>query len=141
MNHIIMGALASLLLAGVVREQTHLISGQPDALLTGDVERGELLYPRRCGACHSTDQNRIGPKHRNVFGRKAGSVEDYSYSNALKEIDVVWTEATLDLWLQNPAKMAPGTTMGFRLTDAQERADIISYLRAASDDAAPALKK
>ena len=71
--------------------------------------------------------------HRNTYGSKAGSVENFAYSKALDELDVVWNEASLDAWLQNPSAMAPGTRMGFRLTDEQERADIIAYLRTVSE--------
>lgn len=137
MNCLLQGAVIGVMLAGAAMagEQTPATYSSSPSMLTGDAVRGEHLYARRCGACHSVDQNRIGPMHRNVFGRKAGAVEGYSYSKALRKLDVVWSEATLDLWLENPAKMAPGTMMGFRLADAQERADIISYLRTISDAA------
>jgi cytochrome c len=64
-----------------------------------------------------------------VFGRRAGSVPDFHYSDALKKSGIVWTEQTLDKWLQSPVKMVPGTAMGFQLRDAQERADVIAYLK------------
>ena len=51
--------------------------------VSGDAKRGEKIYTAKCGACHSVDQNRIGPKHRGVYGRAAGGVEDYAYSTAL----------------------------------------------------------
>lgn len=91
--------------------------------------RGAALYDAKCGGCHSLDANRVGPKHRGVFGRKAGAVPDYHYSVALKKSNIVWTAQALDCWLQNPTAMVPGTKMGFRLSNAQERADIISYLK------------
>jgi cytochrome c len=75
------------------------------------------------------DANRIGPKHRGVFGRKSGTVPGFHYSAALKKLNVVWNAQTLDRWLQNPAAMARGTAMGYRLTVAQERADVIAYLK------------
>ncbi|MGN6516321.1 MAG: c-type cytochrome, partial [Rhizomicrobium sp.] len=75
------------------------------------------------------DENRIGPKHRGVFGRKAGSVADFNYTAALKKSGIVWNEKTLDQWLQGPTKMVPGTAMGFQLRDPQERADVIAYLK------------
>ena len=92
---------------------------------------------RRCGACHSLDQNRVGPKHRNVYGRQAGSVEGFPYSNALRNLDVVWDGETLDAWLANPVAFAPGTSMGFRLTDAEERRAIIAYLRSLTTPSDP----
>ena len=95
----------------------------------GNSVRGADIYEAKCGACHSLDANRIGPKHRDVFGRKSGVVPGFHYSEALKKLNVDWNEQTLDRWLQNPTAMARGTAMGYRLTVAQERADVIAYLR------------
>lgn len=87
------------------------------------------MYETKCGACHSLDSNRIGPAHRGVFGRKAGSVSNYAYSPTLKTSGLVWTSANLDLWLSGPTKMVKGTKMGFQLASPQDRADVIAYLR------------
>lgn len=94
----------------------------------GDPVKGQQLYERKCGGCHSPDMNRIGPRHIGVFGRKAGSLADYSYSAALKKSDLIWDAATLDKWLQGPPKLVPGTKMGFSLADAKERQDVIGYV-------------
>ncbi|WP_411819558.1 c-type cytochrome [Hyphococcus formosus] len=102
-------------------------------LQTGDSARGEVLYKQRCGACHSLNQNRIGPMHKSVYGSKSASVEGFPYSQALRDLNVTWEAAQLDRWLQNPTEMAPGTRMGFRLRDAQARADIIAYLKTISE--------
>lgn len=101
----------------------------PAASPPGNPSRGAEIYEAKCGACHSLDQNRIGPKHRGVFGRKAGAVPDFHYTDALKKSGIVWNEKTLDQWLQGPTKMVPGTAMGFQLRDSQERADVIAYLK------------
>ena len=127
---------AVLLVGAIAGDEQQNFESKVSPEIEGDAGRGESLYQRRCGACHSIDQNRIGPKHQNTFGSKAGAVEGFAYSKALKELDVVWNEAALDEWLQNPSAMAPGTRMGFRLTDEQERADIIAYLRQVSEAAA-----
>jgi cytochrome c len=95
----------------------------------GNSVRGADIYEAKCGACHSLDANRIGPKHRDVFGRKSASVPGFHYSEALKKLNVVWNAQTLDRWLQNPTAMARGTAMGYRLGSAQERADVIAYLK------------
>jgi cytochrome c len=100
----------------------------PPALAAGDAARGEQVY-ERCQACHSPDANRVGPLHRGVVGRRAGSVPDFSYSAALKAAGFAWDEPQLDRWLTNPQAMVPGQRMGFRLNDAQERADVIAYLK------------
>jgi cytochrome c len=101
----------------------------PATLPPGNASRGAEVYEAKCGACHSLDANRIGPKHRGVFGRKAGSVADFHYTPELKKSGIVWTAQNLDTWLQSPVKMVPGTAMGFQLRDAQERADVIAYLQ------------
>jgi cytochrome c len=76
------------------------------------------------------------PRHIGLFGRKAGSLPDYSYSVALKNSGIVWDEHTLDRWLQGPSTMVPGTEMIFAgLADPQERADVIAYLKEATKPA------
>jgi cytochrome c len=97
-------------------------------LPTGDPLRGKALY-QGCAACHSIDENDLGPRHRGVVGRPAGSIADYNYSPALKSSGLTWDEATLDRWLTNPSALVPGTKMFFKIDDAQSRADVISYLK------------
>lgn len=104
-------------------------SASPDAVSESAIIEGEKLYKRRCGGCHSLDSNRIGPRHRGVYGRKAGTVPDYKYSKALRNLDAVWRDDTLDKWLTNPTAYAKGTSMGFRLPKAAERHTIIQYLK------------
>jgi cytochrome c len=95
---------------------------------SGDAAHGAKVY-LDCILCHSLDKNDIGPKHRGVFGRKAGSVPDYDYSAALKTSNIVWNETTLDQWLTDPQALVPGTKMVFSLDDAQDRADVIAFLK------------
>jgi cytochrome c len=95
---------------------------------SGDAAHGETVY-RDCMICHSLDKNEIGPKHRDVFGRKAGAVPGYDYSAALKASNIVWNEATLDVWLADPQAVVPGTKMTFSLDDAHDRADVIAFLK------------
>lgn len=98
-------------------------------LPAGNPTRGADIYETKCGACHSLDANRIGPKHRGVYGRKAGSVADFNYTPALKKSGIVWNEQTLDRWLQGPTNLVPGTAMALSLSSAQDRADVIAYLK------------
>jgi cytochrome c len=95
---------------------------------TGDPTRGKALY-QGCAACHSIDENDLGPRHRGVVGRPAGSIADYNYSPALKNSGLTWDETTLDRWLTNPSELVPGTKMFFKIDDAQSRADVIAYLK------------
>jgi cytochrome c len=96
--------------------------------LSGDSSRGKVLY-QACQACHSIDENDLGPKHRGVVGRPAGIIADYVYSAALKSSGLTWDEATLDRWLTNPSALVPGTKMFYQVADAQSRADIIAFLK------------
>ncbi|WP_024275300.1 c-type cytochrome [Hyphomicrobium sp. 802] len=100
----------------------------PSARAAPSAAHGEDIY-QSCQDCHSLDTNDVGPKHRGVFGRKAGAVPDYSYSVALKTSGIVWTEDTLDKWLADPQKLVPGAKMFFHLDAAQDRADVIEYLK------------
>ena len=94
-----------------------------------DAARGKQLYESRCIGCHSIGENRVGPAHKGVFGRKAGSVKGYDYSAALKSSRLIWNERTLDRWLANPEALIPGQKMGFTVPDQRDRVDIIEYLR------------
>jgi cytochrome c len=107
----------------------HQASPQQSPLPDGDPVRGARLYKRVCAACHSLDANRVGPMHRGVVGRPVASVKEFYYSKALSAQNFVWDEASLDRWLENPPGMVPGTAMGIRVRLAEDRADIIAYLR------------
>jgi cytochrome c len=98
------------------------------SLAAGDAAHGAKVY-QDCMICHSLDKNEIGPKHRNVFDNRAGNVPDYDYSAALRASNIVWNETTLDKWLTDPQAFVPGTKMTFSVDDAQDRADVIAYLK------------
>jgi cytochrome c len=108
-----------------------LLAAQAFFSHAADAGRGKQLYESRCIGCHSIDENRVGPAHRGVFGRKAGSAKDYDYSPAVRKSKLVWNERTLDRWLSNPEATIPGQKMGFAVPSIQDRADIIEYLRTA----------
>jgi cytochrome c len=121
-----MNLVACAIAAGVFIAGASLASENSPVL--GDPVRGKTLY-QGCEACHSINDNDLGPRHRGVVGRRAGSVEDYSYSIALKNSGLTWNEANLDRWLTNPSALVPGTKMFFQIADAQSRADIIAFLK------------
>lgn len=98
------------------------------ATLKGDPVRGRTLH-EGCIDCHFIDAEDVGPRHRGVVGRRAGIVKGYGYSLALKNSGLTWDEATLDRWLIDPSALVPGTKMLFKVDDAQDRADIIAYLK------------
>ena len=94
--------------------------------------RGEQLYAR-CLACHALAYDRVGPRHCGLFGRLAGSVPDFEYSPAMKHSNITWNDKTLDRFLAKPLAMVPGSTMTYDgVPDAQERADLIAYLKQAN---------
>lgn len=94
----------------------------------GDPVSGGRLYQQRCAGCHTLDADRVGPRHRGVVGRKAGSVASFAYSPALKNADIVWNAETLDRWLADPQSVLPGQKMNVLTKDAAVRADIIAFL-------------
>ena len=98
------------------------------ALAEGDSARGRELYETRCIGCHSIEADRIGPRHRGLIGRRAGSVEGFDYSPALRAATLVWDATTLDRWLAGPEAAIPGQRMNYTVNDARDRADLIAYL-------------
>jgi len=102
------------------------------ALAAGDADVGLALYKARCSACHSLDYNGVGPAHRGVFERGAALAPGFAYSDALKSSHLIWDEASLERWLADPEKVAPGQRMGINVPDAKDRADLIAYLKKAS---------
>jgi cytochrome c len=99
---------------------------------SGNATNGKVLFEKRCTGCHTLDKNKEGPHLRGVYGRKAGSVADFTYSDQLKALNVTWDEVSLDKWLTNPDAVAPDNDMAFRVSNPQERADIIQFLRVSS---------
>ena len=99
----------------------------------GDPNSGEAIYSR-CAACHSLAYDRTGPRHCGLFGRRAGSVQGFNYSAAMKRSKIVWNPKTLDRFLASPQAMVPGTAMGYAgIADRKERADLIAWLQQAND--------
>ena len=97
---------------------------------TGDAAAGRQVF-RKCQACHSLDagKNILGPSLAGVMGRKAGSMEGYNYSPAMKQANITWDPKTLDAYLADPGKTLPGNKMPFPgLKTDHDRADIIAFL-------------
>ncbi|HCF25020.1 MULTISPECIES: c-type cytochrome [unclassified Novosphingobium] len=103
------------------------------AAVVGDAAKGQKSFAK-CAACHNATPggpNGIGPNLAGVMGEGVAQGRGgYAFSDALKAKGGKWDEATMDAWLTDPAKFAPGTKMSFAgLSDAQERANIIAYLK------------
>ncbi|WP_394789024.1 c-type cytochrome [Rhodoferax sp.] len=92
------------------------------------VSHGQALYAAHCAACHTVDTNNTGPMHLGVVGRKAGSVQGFDYTPALRHSQLVWTRANLLAWLEDPEALIPGQGMDFSLPAARDREDIVAYL-------------
>lgn len=96
-----------------------------------DARHGQQLFVV-CQACHTIDKggaNSIGPNLFGVAGRKAASLKGFSYSTALTNAKITWTNDKLKQWVTNPAKMVPGTRMTFAgFSDQAKAGDIVAYL-------------
>lgn len=93
--------------------------------------RGAAIY-ERCLACHALAYDRTGPRHCGLFGRRAGTIPNFPYSDAMRRSKVIWSDNTLDSFLANPLQAMPGTAMGYAgVTNREERAALIAYLKAA----------
>jgi cytochrome c len=102
-----------------------------------DMDAGELQLQRKCSVCHTLEadgKNRAGPTLYGVFGRKAGSLPGYPYSDGLKNSDIVWTEETIaELFDHGPDVVTPGSKMPLqRMTDAGARDALIAFLKEAT---------
>lgn len=97
--------------------------------LAQDAAKGKAVFESRCIACHSLATNRVGPALGTVFGRKAGTNPGFGYSPALKAAGHVWDAEKLETWLANPQAFLRGAAMPFRLGNAEERRNVVAYLR------------
>jgi cytochrome c len=95
----------------------------------GDAAHGKLAFEKRCTGCHALEVDREGPRLAGVYGRKAGSVAGFSYSAGLKGSGIIWDEATLERWLSDPDLMVKDNNMSFSVPKAEERRDLIAYLK------------
>jgi cytochrome c len=96
---------------------------------SGDPAKGKAVF-EQCAACHSLDDNAAdGPSLKGVFGRTAGTREDYRYSAALVRSGVVWNESTLDAFVTDPQAFIRGNRMSFAgVPEKADRGDLIAYL-------------
>ena len=126
MNHILLVAIATLLLAA----SPFRAVAQP-----GNAANGERMY-RACAACHSLepDRNMTGPSLADLWNRKSGGLPSFPrYSPALKSAGIIWNDDTLNEWIKNPQHFIPGNTMTFPgIKEPRQLADLLAYLKDAS---------
>ncbi len=97
----------------------------------GDAKRGGKVF-EECRACHALERGIIGlgPELHGVFGRRAGGLDDFRYSSALKRSGITWTPQTLDAYIADPQKAVPANRMPYSgMPDARDRADLILYMQ------------
>ncbi|WP_284165862.1 c-type cytochrome [Frigidibacter sp. SD6-1] len=107
----------------------------------GDADHGGGVFNKECAACHRIGpeaQHRVGPRLTGIFGRRAGSEEDFSYSKSMARMGadgLTWTLETLDAYIANPKALVSGTKMNYRgLASDADRADLMAFLREFSDE-------
>ena len=98
---------------------------------------GERQFKRKCSICHTLtagSARKAGPSLHNLFGRQAGTVKDYTYSETLTNSDLIWSDETIDaLFDIGPDHYIPGSKMPMqRIVQQQDRDDLIEYLRTAT---------
>lgn len=115
----------------VVRQPGQAASAAPSAAATDLAAAGKAAFAV-CATCHAVEPGKasgIGPNLHGVVGRKAGALADFSYSAALKQAGITWTEAELDAFIANPSGKVPGTSMAAgAVSDAERRRAIVAYL-------------
>jgi cytochrome c len=120
-----------LLNAGAAAVVAAVVLACAPAAAAGDAAKGQALFVR-CTICHTAQSgagNRIGPNLFGVVGRKAGTLAGYSYSRAMANSGIVWSEDTLQPYLMGPANVVPGTKMTFAgFSDPKQAGDVAAYL-------------
>lgn len=103
----------------------------PSNAIAADASLGQQVADQ-CVVCHTVgkgDGNGIGPNLFGVIGRRAGSLPDFSYTEALKSSHLTWSIENLSKWVEGPQKMVPGTNMIFNGIPSQvDRDNLIAYL-------------
>lgn len=106
----------------------------------GDAEHGKEVFASRCAGCHSLDRHQEGPKLAGLFARKSGTAPGFLYSAALKQAAVQWDEKALDTWLTEPNSVASMNNMHFDVANAEQRRNLIAYLKAVGGRARPPVR-
>jgi cytochrome c len=103
---------------------------------SGDAARGERLFNQQCKACHTVEKggrNGIGPNLFGIFGQKAGAVDGFSFSEAMKTSGIVWDDKTMADYLKDPKGRVPSTKMVYAgLKQEAQVDDMVAYLKKAA---------
>ena len=104
------------------------------AVADGDAAKGEKVY-KKCKTCHFVDKekNKVGPHLVGIFGRTAGAVEGFKYSDAMMESGITWDEESIAAYLADPKGYIKGNKMAFPgLKKEEQIADVIAYIKEAA---------
>ena len=85
------------------------------AALAQDVAAGKTSF-NKCLPCHAIGdgaKNKVGPELNGLDGRKSGTADGYSYSDANKNSGITWSEAEFKDYIRDPKAKIPGTKMTF----------------------------
>jgi cytochrome c len=94
-----------------------------------DADHGKVLY-QTCVACHTERPDALGPSLKGVVGRKSAALEDFRYSNPMKRANLVWDEANLRAYIQDPQAKVKGNRMPYGgLAEGKDVDDIVAYLK------------
>jgi cytochrome c len=108
-----------------------LLAAGSQVLAAGDARKGADVFVEECGDCHSAKEGKAkkGPPLVGVNGRKAGTVADFAYSDAMVQSGINWTPEKMDAYIAQPRKVVPGGKMKYDgLADAAARANVIAYV-------------
>jgi cytochrome c len=105
------------------------LSAFANPVSAADADHGKVLY-QTCAACHTERPDALGPSLKGVVGRKSAALEDFRYSNPMKRANLVWDEANLRAYIQDPQAKVKGNRMPYGgLTDGKDVDDIVAYLK------------
>lgn len=111
-------------------------ASESDEQQQGLIRKGRSQF-LHCNACHVADAaapppfgDSLGPHLEDIVGRPSASVDGFAYTEALRALDLVWDEETLDLWLQQPQALVPAMCEPFMgISNPENRKALIAYLK------------
>lgn len=128
-------ALAALLLLTACGETAPSSGGAKSAAMpeAGTPEHEGRLSFGQCAVCHTYQEgqaHRVGPNLFGIVGADAGKAEGFNFTKAMRESGIVWTEESLDAFMEDPQTYVRGNRMAYMgESDAETRANIIAFLK------------